>query len=403
MVGARRAGARRRDDHARDAERGLRRARRRHAETCEAARRWLDNPWVIDGVFVEVDDLDTHHARARRGRREDPARARGAGHRLPDLHGGGSRGPPLDVRPALQRCWLGERMSRGGYVMHLGVVPYPEAWALQRSLAGAVSQGAIPDTILLLEHPPVVTLGRRTDGDAELHIPAGAEVELVETDRGGKSTFHGPGQLVCYPILDLNRHGRDVKRYVRDLEEALIATLAAVGVDGRADRRAHRRLADPAAAQDRLDRRPRHALGDDARLRAQRRPRPGAVHGVDHGLRARGRGVHDDRARARPAGHGRRACGRTRSPRSRRSSASARGAAGRRRRRPLGAAGPRAARGAHDVVRATPRRTASERPLRARRSALEPPARARARSGSRRSPSRSSPRAPPSATSSRTT
>ncbi len=123
-------------------------------------------------------------------------------------------------------------MSRGGYVMHLGEVPYSEAWALQRSLAGAVSQGAIPDTILLLEHPPVVTLGRRTDGDAALHIPPGTEVDLVETDRGGKSTFHGPGQLVCYPILDLNRHGRDVKRYVRDLEEALIATLGAVGVTG---------------------------------------------------------------------------------------------------------------------------------------------------------------------------
>ena len=79
---------------------------------------------------------------------------------------------------------------------------------------------------MLLEHPPVVTLGRRTDG-GELHVPDDAEVEVVETDRGGKSTFHGPGQLVCYPILDLNRHGRDVKRYCRDLEEALIQTVAA--------------------------------------------------------------------------------------------------------------------------------------------------------------------------------
>jgi lipoyl(octanoyl) transferase len=117
-------------------------------------------------------------------------------------------------------------MTRGGYVMQLGLVPYGEAWNLQRSLAGAVSQGAIPDTILLLEHPPVVTLGRRTDESAELHIPEQAEVELVETDRGGKSTFHGPGQLVCYPILDLTRHGRDVKQYVRNLEEALIRTVA---------------------------------------------------------------------------------------------------------------------------------------------------------------------------------
>jgi lipoyl(octanoyl) transferase len=115
--------------------------------------------------------------------------------------------------------------------MQLGLTPYTEAWELQRALAGAVSQGAIPDTVLFLEHPPVVTLGRRTD-DGELHVPPGAEVEVVETDRGGKSTFHGPGQLVCYPILDLNRHGRDVKRYCRDLEESVIRTLAAVGVAG---------------------------------------------------------------------------------------------------------------------------------------------------------------------------
>ncbi len=123
-------------------------------------------------------------------------------------------------------------MARGGYVMQLGTVPYREAWDLQRSLAGAVSQGAIPDTVLLLEHPPVVTLGRRTDEGAELHVPSDAEVEIVETNRGGKSTFHGPGQLVCYPILDLKRHGRDVKQYVRNLEEALICTAEPFGLTG---------------------------------------------------------------------------------------------------------------------------------------------------------------------------
>jgi lipoyl(octanoyl) transferase len=122
-------------------------------------------------------------------------------------------------------------MARGGYVMQLGTVAYSEAWELQRSLAGAVSQGAIPDTILLLEHPPVVTLGRRTD-ETELHVPEHAVVEIVETDRGGKSTFHGPGQLVCYPILDLTRHGRDVKQYVRNLEEALIQTVEPFGLTG---------------------------------------------------------------------------------------------------------------------------------------------------------------------------
>jgi lipoyl(octanoyl) transferase len=119
---------------------------------------------------------------------------------------------------------------RTAYVLNLGQVPYLEAWEVQRSLAGGVSQGAIPDTVMLLEHPPVVTLGRRAE-QSELHIPVGAEVEIVETDRGGKSTYHGPGQLVCYPIFDLTRHGQDVKRYCRDLEEALIRTLAAFGVE----------------------------------------------------------------------------------------------------------------------------------------------------------------------------
>ena len=111
-------------------------------------------------------------------------------------------------------------------------MPYREAWDLQRSLAGAVSQGAIPDTVVLLEHPPVITLGRRTDESAELHVPETADIAIVETDRGGKSTYHGPGQLVCYPILDLRRHGRDVKEYVRKLEEALIRTVAPFGVQG---------------------------------------------------------------------------------------------------------------------------------------------------------------------------
>ena len=119
---------------------------------------------------------------------------------------------------------------RPGHLIELGHTPYLEAWDLQRSLAAAVAQGAIPDTVVLLEHPPVVTLGRRTD-EGELHIPEGAEVEVVETDRGGKSTYHGPGQLVCYPIFDLTRHGEDVKRYCRDLEEALIRTIGAVGVE----------------------------------------------------------------------------------------------------------------------------------------------------------------------------
>ena len=123
-------------------------------------------------------------------------------------------------------------MARAAEVLNLGVVPYEEALDLQRSLAAGVLDGTRPDTIVLLEHPPVVTLGRRAEGDKELHIPAGADVEVIETDRGGKSTYHAPGQLVCYPILDLHRHGQDVKRYCRDLEEALIRTLDAFDLTG---------------------------------------------------------------------------------------------------------------------------------------------------------------------------
>jgi lipoyl(octanoyl) transferase len=119
----------------------------------------------------------------------------------------------------------------GAYLLTLGLVRYGDALELQRSLAGAVSQGAIPETVIFLEHPPVVTIGRRTETDLELHVPEGTEVEVVETDRGGKSTFHGPGQLVCYPILDLSNHGKDVKLYVRNLEEALIRTLSALALD----------------------------------------------------------------------------------------------------------------------------------------------------------------------------
>jgi lipoyl(octanoyl) transferase len=115
--------------------------------------------------------------------------------------------------------------------MNLGMVEYQAAWDLQRSLAAGVSQGAIPDTVLFLEHPPTITLGRRTEED-EVHVPDDAEVAVVETDRGGRSTYHGPGQLVCYPILDLKRHGKDVKKFCRDLEESIIRTLAAFDIEG---------------------------------------------------------------------------------------------------------------------------------------------------------------------------
>jgi lipoyl(octanoyl) transferase len=120
-------------------------------------------------------------------------------------------------------------MTRTAHLLNLGITDYREALQLQRSLAAAVGRGEVPDTVLLLEHPPTVTLGRRTE-EGEVHVPDGADVDVVEVDRGGKSTYHAPGQLVCYPIFDLTRHGEDVKRYCRDLEEALIRTTAAFGI-----------------------------------------------------------------------------------------------------------------------------------------------------------------------------
>jgi lipoyl(octanoyl) transferase len=115
-------------------------------------------------------------------------------------------------------------------LVSLDVVDYRDALELQRAIADEVARGDAPDTVLLLEHPPTITLGRRAE-PGELHLPDGADVDVVETDRGGKSTYHAPGQLVCYPILDLTRHGQDVRRYCRDLEQVLIETTGAFGIE----------------------------------------------------------------------------------------------------------------------------------------------------------------------------
>jgi lipoyl(octanoyl) transferase len=121
-------------------------------------------------------------------------------------------------------------VTHAAHLLNLGLVDYREALELQRSIAAGVGDGSLPDTVIFLEHPPTITLGRRTE-EGEVHVPEGAQVDVVEVDRGGKSTYHAPGQLVCYPILDLTRHGQDVKRYCRDLEEALIRTVAAFGIE----------------------------------------------------------------------------------------------------------------------------------------------------------------------------
>src|ERR1700687_1943063 len=112
----------------------------------------------------------------------------------------------------------------------LGRVEYGEAWDHQRDLARKRAPGEIPDTLLLLEHPAVYTTGRRGAG-ANLRLPEAAlGAPLIETDRGGDITFHGPGQLVAYPIIDLRAAGLTVVSYVRSLEETIIRTLRAYSI-----------------------------------------------------------------------------------------------------------------------------------------------------------------------------
>lgn len=109
----------------------------------------------------------------------------------------------------------------------LGVVDYLEAWELQKQVHARVVAGEQPDTVLLLEHPPVYTAGKRTDPDERPVDSGGAPV--IDVDRGGKITFHGPGQLVAYPIARLPKHVKVVD-FVRRMEEAMIRTCADLGV-----------------------------------------------------------------------------------------------------------------------------------------------------------------------------
>jgi len=124
--------------------------------------------------------------------------------------------------------------TRGLDVRRLGIVPYGEALALQQSLVQQRKAGEIPDTLLLLQHPHVLTLGVKRDGRAHILAPEARlealGVEVVETGRGGDVTYHGPGQVVGYPIIDLDPDRRDVHRYVRDLEEVMIRVCASYGV-----------------------------------------------------------------------------------------------------------------------------------------------------------------------------
>jgi lipoyl(octanoyl) transferase len=124
-------------------------------------------------------------------------------------------------------------MSEEILVVRCGLVPYEEALVAQRWLEGARQEGEVPDVLLLLEHPPVYTRGRRS-GEEEL--PMRREwyemqgIEVHDTDRGGRVTYHGPGQLVAYPIVSLAPYGDDVHEYVRRLERVAIGALGEHGV-----------------------------------------------------------------------------------------------------------------------------------------------------------------------------
>ncbi|HET7573781.1 MAG TPA: lipoyl(octanoyl) transferase LipB [Solirubrobacterales bacterium] len=118
-------------------------------------------------------------------------------------------------------------------VVRCGTVAYADAQEAQRRLAGRRRAGELPDLLLLLEHPPVYTRGRRS---TPAELPMGAAwyeaqgIEVIDTDRGGLVTYHGPGQLVAYPIVDLRGYGDDVHRFVRGLERVIIEALGAAGV-----------------------------------------------------------------------------------------------------------------------------------------------------------------------------
>jgi lipoyl(octanoyl) transferase len=125
-----------------------------------------------------------------------------------------------------------DRSSEELWVCHLGTVPYRDALAMQDAIRARRQAGELPDTLLLLEHPPVYTRGRRS-GAADL--PFGEDfyrargIEVIDTDRGGQLTYHGPGQLVGYPIMGIE----DVHRFLRTMEDAIVAALSEEGLQGR--------------------------------------------------------------------------------------------------------------------------------------------------------------------------
>src|SRR5437773_6369748 len=127
-----------------------------------------------------------------------------------------------------------ERENPTLWCVRAGLVPYGEAFQLQKRLERLRLEGEIPDLLLLLEHPPVYTRGRRSTAD---ELPMGEDwyraqgIEITDTDRGGRVTYHGPGQLVGYPVMSLRPYGDDVHDYIRRMERVVVSVLASYGVE----------------------------------------------------------------------------------------------------------------------------------------------------------------------------
>ncbi|MBI4510208.1 MAG: lipoyl(octanoyl) transferase LipB [Deltaproteobacteria bacterium] len=117
-----------------------------------------------------------------------------------------------------------------GRVLDLGLLGYERAWQVQLDLVAQRQQGDGLDTLILVEHPHVITLGRKQKALANVLGPG--DVPVIEVERGGDVTYHGPGQVVAYPIVALREGERDLHRFLRNLEEALIRTVAALGIGG---------------------------------------------------------------------------------------------------------------------------------------------------------------------------
>ncbi len=144
---------------------------------------------------------------------------------------------------------------RTAWVIDLGLIAYGSACDLQHGLVQARKAGVVPDVLLICEHPHVITLGR--SGKRE-HLLAGSgvlgqmQVEFHATDRGGDITYHGPGQIVGYPILDLAQHRRDVRWYVEQLERVMIGATGSFGVAAKRREGAHGVWVDTAAGEEKL-------------------------------------------------------------------------------------------------------------------------------------------------------